>query len=105
MYLCRLVFAFVFPVKTYLLACCCTTEMVNGTPLFCGRSESDQLQCIFQKLGTPTRSSWPELADVSFEQVSGGVLLIDYIYIYVLCMWVIDQEIAGFPGTSVITDR
>lgn len=38
---------------------CIFAEMVNGTPLFPGDSEIDELFKIFKMLGTPTEDTWP----------------------------------------------
>lgn len=38
--------------------------MVNGSPLFPGRSETDQLCRILKVLGTPTLKQWPALAEM-----------------------------------------
>jgi len=35
--------------------------MVTGHALFDGRTDSDQLQKIFQFLGSPTSSNWPSM--------------------------------------------
>ena len=40
---------------------CIFAEMALGHPLFEGRNDSDQLQKIFQFLGSPTPQSWPSL--------------------------------------------
>lgn len=41
---------------------CIFAEMALGHALFDGRTDSDQLQKIFQFLGTPTPSNWPSLS-------------------------------------------
>lgn len=38
---------------------CIFAEMATGSPLFQGRSESDQLKTIFKTLGTPTPDTYP----------------------------------------------
>jgi cyclin-dependent kinase len=43
---------------------CIFAEMANGRPLFAGSSESDQLEKIFSKLGTPTDDIYPRIADL-----------------------------------------
>ncbi|KAI9305458.1 protein serine/threonine kinase [Cunninghamella echinulata] len=43
---------------------CIFAEMVSGSPLFPGSSVSDQLQCIFKVLGTPTEENWPNVSQV-----------------------------------------
>jgi serine/threonine protein kinase len=43
---------------------CIFAEMANGPALFQGDSEIDQLYRIFQKLGTPLRSTWPGVAEL-----------------------------------------
>jgi serine/threonine protein kinase len=43
---------------------CIFAEMVNGRPLFPGRSERDELVRIFRVLGTPDARTWPEMVDL-----------------------------------------
>lgn len=43
---------------------CIFAEMVTGKPLFPGRSNVDQLLCIFKSLGTPNELSWPGVTDL-----------------------------------------
>merc|ERR1719353_1240734 len=43
---------------------CVMGEMATGQPLFAGDSEIDTIFKIFQKLGTPTESMWPGVADL-----------------------------------------
>ncbi|ORZ14532.1 protein serine/threonine kinase [Absidia repens] len=43
---------------------CIFAEMASGSPLFPGSSVSDQLQCIFKVLGTPTDETWPKVSQV-----------------------------------------
>ncbi|CAO3590889.1 unnamed protein product [Absidia cylindrospora] len=43
---------------------CIFAEMASGSPLFPGSSVSDQLQCIFKVLGTPTEETWPKVSQV-----------------------------------------
>ncbi|CAO3625582.1 unnamed protein product [Cunninghamella blakesleeana] len=43
---------------------CIFAEMASGSPLFPGSSVSDQLQCIFKVLGTPTEENWPNVSQV-----------------------------------------
>jgi cyclin-dependent kinase len=43
---------------------CIFAEMVTGRPLFPGQTDAEQLQMIFQALGTPTLKSWPSMADL-----------------------------------------
>ena len=38
---------------------CIIAEMVNGKALFQGKSDADELSCIFKIFGTPTEKSWP----------------------------------------------
>uniref|UniRef100_A0A2P2I967 cyclin-dependent kinase n=1 Tax=Hirondellea gigas TaxID=1518452 RepID=A0A2P2I967_9CRUS len=42
---------------------CIFYEMATGKPLFPGRSDSDQLDKIFQILGTPTVETWPGMVN------------------------------------------
>jgi len=37
---------------------CFIAEMFIGKPLFPGRSDLEQLPCIFERLGVPTEESW-----------------------------------------------
>lgn len=39
-------------------------EISSGSPLFPGQSERDQLNKIFDILGTPTEESWPAMVDL-----------------------------------------
>jgi len=41
---------------------CIFAEIVTGRPLFPGMNDKDQLQKIFQILGTPTLQEWPGMA-------------------------------------------
>eukprot|EP01028_Stygiella_incarcerata_P010920 TRINITY_DN592_c1_g1_i3.p1 TRINITY_DN592_c1_g1~~TRINITY_DN592_c1_g1_i3.p1 ORF type:complete len:319 (-),score=82.14 TRINITY_DN592_c1_g1_i3:1718-2674(-) len=41
---------------------CIFAEMVNGRPLFPGRTEVDELLRIFRVLGTPSVETWPSMA-------------------------------------------
>jgi cyclin-dependent kinase len=43
---------------------CIFAEMANGIPLFAGSSESDQLDKIFSKLGTPNESIYPAITEL-----------------------------------------
>jgi len=43
---------------------CIFAEMANGRPLFAGSSESDQLEKIFSKLGTPSEHIYPDIASL-----------------------------------------
>lgn len=43
---------------------CIFAECANGRPLFPGSTDVDQLQKIFQVLGTPSPAQWPELAEL-----------------------------------------
>lgn len=40
---------------------CIFAEMATGTPLFAGKSDSDQLLRIFKFLGTPNKETWPSM--------------------------------------------
>jgi len=51
---------------------CIFAEMALGRPLFPGTSEKDQLQKIFQVLGTPTSESWPSIVELpEWKSLSG----------------------------------
>lgn len=43
---------------------CIFAEMANGRPLFAGSSESDQLEKIFSKLGTPNEDIYPAITEL-----------------------------------------
>ncbi|TPX50453.1 hypothetical protein SeMB42_g02243 [Synchytrium endobioticum] len=41
---------------------CIIAELIQGNPLFPGRSDIEQLALVHSALGTPTTTTWPELA-------------------------------------------
>lgn len=41
---------------------CIFAEMVTGTPLFNGHTDSEQLLKIFKLFGTPTKENWPSMS-------------------------------------------
>jgi len=41
-------------------------ELLLIKPLFPGKSELDQLNCIFKDLGTPNEKIWPEYKSLPF---------------------------------------
>jgi len=43
---------------------CILAEMVTGKPLFPGRSNVDELLCIFKILGTPSEKLWPGVTEL-----------------------------------------
>ena len=43
---------------------CILAELVLGRPLFTGKTEMDQLQLIFDMVGTPTSKTWPGVRDL-----------------------------------------
>jgi len=43
---------------------CVLGEMATGAPLFAGDSEIDTIMKIFQKLGTPSETTWPGLSEL-----------------------------------------
>ncbi len=43
---------------------CILAELVLGRPLFTGKTEMDQLQLIFDMVGTPTSRSWPGVREL-----------------------------------------
>merc|ERR1711991_38720 len=45
-------------------AACIHAEMVTGKPLFPGRSNVDELLCIFKVLGTPEEKTWPGVTEL-----------------------------------------
>lgn len=44
---------------------CIMAELFRRSPLFCGQSEADQLDKIFQVLGTPSEEDWPDNVTLS----------------------------------------
>lgn len=40
---------------------CVFAEMIAGQPLFCGRTDHEQLARMFRLLGTPTEEEWPNM--------------------------------------------
>ena len=48
------------PVDTWSIGCI-FAEMHNGRPLFPGSNDTDQLDLIFQKLGTPDATKYPDI--------------------------------------------
>lgn len=51
------------PVDVWSIGCI-FAEMSNGRPLFPGTSESDQLNLIFRKLGTPSEELYPAIVEL-----------------------------------------
>ena len=45
---------------------CFIAEMFTGKPIFAGKSDSDQLPCIYEKLGVPTEESWKQALNYRF---------------------------------------
>lgn len=43
---------------------CIFAEMATGSPLFPGQNDNDQLDKIFELLGTPDVTSWPSIVDL-----------------------------------------
>uniref|UniRef100_A0A8C6PWU2 Cyclin-dependent kinase 20 n=1 Tax=Nothobranchius furzeri TaxID=105023 RepID=A0A8C6PWU2_NOTFU len=43
---------------------CIFGELLNSSPLFPGENDIEQLCCVLRVLGTPTRDSWPEIAEL-----------------------------------------
>ena len=43
---------------------CIFSEMATGQPLFPGNKDQDQLNLIFQTLGTPTEAEWPSVVEL-----------------------------------------
>ncbi len=46
---------------------CIVAELFNRRPMFRGRYEVDQLHKIFEVIGTPCFTEWPEEAAVSWQ--------------------------------------
>ena len=42
------------------------THTVLKRPIFCGKTEADQLELIFRTLGTPSLSIWPSLSQLPY---------------------------------------
>lgn len=56
---------------------CIFAELFRRRPLFCGQSEGDQLGKIFELIGLPPESEWPESVSLSwnsFKHVTGKTL-------------------------------
>ena len=50
---------------------CIFGELINGSPIFPGESDIDQLSCVLRQLGTPTEENWPEAQSYpDFDKVS-----------------------------------
>ena len=45
---------------------CVLAELLLLRPLFPGKTEVEQLDCIFRTLGSPTEDEWPELSTMPF---------------------------------------
>ncbi|XP_057346197.1 cyclin-dependent kinase 20 isoform X4 [Manis pentadactyla] len=43
---------------------CILGELLNGSPLFPGENDIDQLCCVIRILGTPSRQVWPEITEL-----------------------------------------
>lgn len=43
---------------------CILAELILGKPLFCGKTDMEQLQLIFEMLGTPTQETWNGFQDL-----------------------------------------
>lgn len=43
---------------------CILAELILGKPLFCGKTDMEQLQLIFEMLGTPTPETWDGFQDL-----------------------------------------
>ncbi|XP_075864600.1 cyclin-dependent kinase 20 isoform X2 [Microcebus murinus] len=48
---------------------CIMGELLNGSPLFPGENDIEQLCCVLRILGTPSPKVWPEQAPVPLEEV------------------------------------
>ena len=44
---------------------CILGELVTQRPIFIGKDEETQINCIFSKLGLPTIEDWPNMEDLS----------------------------------------
>ncbi|KAM3912413.1 cyclin-dependent kinase 20 [Leptodactylus fuscus] len=43
---------------------CIFGELLNGSPLFPGENDIEQLCCVLRTLGTPNAKTWPEITDL-----------------------------------------
>lgn len=48
---------------------CIFAELVNLKPLFTGQSDEEQIERIFEVLGTPNLKQWPAMADLPMFRV------------------------------------
>ena len=48
---------------------CIFAELVNLKPLFTGQSDEEQIQRIFEIVGTPTMKQWPQMAELPMFRV------------------------------------
>lgn len=51
---------------------CIFAELFNRRPLIKGDSEVDQIQKIFQMIGSPKRSEWPSASALRYEAIASG---------------------------------
>eukprot|EP00563_Minutocellus_polymorphus_P014550 CAMPEP_0181060926 /NCGR_PEP_ID=MMETSP1070-20121207/22239_1 /TAXON_ID=265543 /ORGANISM="Minutocellus polymorphus, Strain NH13" /LENGTH=974 /DNA_ID=CAMNT_0023140829 /DNA_START=44 /DNA_END=2969 /DNA_ORIENTATION=- len=54
---------------------CILAELINGRPLFTGKSEMEQLSLIFDMIGTPTEQNWEGFRDL--KHIRTGEVTID----------------------------
>lgn len=52
---------------------CLIVELLTKRPLFPGKDEPEQLELIFQVLGTPTEESWPNWTQLSLSHMVKGM--------------------------------
>ena len=49
---------------------CIMAELVNLKPLFTGQSDEEQIERIFEVMGTPNIKQWPEMVDLPMFRVT-----------------------------------
>ena len=53
---------------------CILGELLNGSPLFPGENDIEQLCCVLRILGTPSPQVWPVCRGLPFGGVGVGIL-------------------------------
>ncbi|KAF6123561.1 cyclin dependent kinase 20 [Phyllostomus discolor] len=53
---------------------CILGELLNGSPLFPGENDIEQLCCVLRILGTPSPQLWPEITELpDYNKISSGL--------------------------------